>query len=348
MSRVHRQAMPRCLRRASTLHAIAEGHLRVQGRSGLVTTQLPREDPNGVNGNGRKGPIHFHHHLACLDVGTPRTVLHTRIRVPLPWSAMSGFDWKTASAQDVDFQYSPSKFAKRPLAEYLAEYASRSADVDLASLRQKNTPLLIFIHGGYWQSLSAADSLYNGPKAAQEGVAFHAVDYTLAPDASIEEIVNECIADVKKTIAELNPTSVVIAGSSAGAHLTAMCARDEEISSRINGVALLSGVYDLRPLVCTSTNDPLHLTLETAADVSPQLLPLTSFAPQVMLAVGRHEPPEFIRQNAEYAETLVNTGVTVTTSIVEDRDHFDLPYDLLQRGTQVGDWCLNILKGTEQ
>jgi arylformamidase len=67
-----------------------------------------------------------------------------------------------------------------------------------------------------------------------------------------------------------------------------------------------------------------------------------------MLAVGRHEPPEFIRQNAEYAETLVNAGVTVLTSVVEDRDHFDLPYDLLQRGTQVGDWCLNILKGNEQ
>jgi arylformamidase len=260
---------------------------------------------------------------------------------------MSGFDWQTATPDEVDYQYSPSKFAKRPLSEYLADYAADSAGVDASLLRQQGTPLLIFIHGGYWQSLSAADSLYNGPKAMQEGVSFHAVDYTLAPDASVEEIINECIVDVKKTIAELKPTRIVIAGSSAGAHLTAMCARDEEISSCINGVALLSGVYDLRPLVCTSTNDPLHLTLETAADVSPQLLPLTSFAPQAMLAVGRHEAPEFIRQNAEYAETLVNGGVTVTTSIVEDRDHFDLPYDLLQRGTQVGDWCLNILKGSQ-
>jgi arylformamidase len=261
---------------------------------------------------------------------------------------MSGFDWRTATPDEVDFQYSPSKFAKRPLADYLADYTSRSAEVDTSLLQQQGSPLLIFIHGGYWQSLSAADSLYNGPKAIQEGVSFRAVDYTLAPDASIKEIINECIVDVKKTIAELQPTRVVIAGSSAGAHLTAMCARDEEISSRINGVALLSGVYDLRPLVCTPTNGPLHLTLETATEVSPQLLPLTSFAPQAMLAVGRHEPPEFIRQNAEYAETLVNNGVTVTTSVVEDRDHFDLPYDLLQRGTQVGDWCLNILKGTEQ
>ena len=261
---------------------------------------------------------------------------------------MSGFNWRTATPDEVDYQYSPSKFAKRPLAEYLAEYAERSAEVDASLLRRKDSPLLVFIHGGYWQSLSAADSLYNGPKAAQEGVAFHAVDYTLAPDSSIEEIVNECIVDVKKTIAELNPTRVVIAGSSAGAHLAAMCARDAEIAARISGVALLSGVYDLRPLVCTPTNDPLHLTLETAAEVSPQLLPFTHSAQNALLAVGRHEPPEFIRQNAEYGESLARQGVNVTTTIVEDRDHFDLPYDLLVRGTQVGDWCLNILKGTEQ
>lgn len=274
--------------------------------------------------------------------------LRRRVACALPWFAMSGFDWQIATPEEVDYQYSPSKFAKRPLAEYLDDYSERSAEADTSLLRQKDSPLLIFIHGGYWQSLSAADSLFNGPNAVQEGVSFHAVDYTLAPDASIEGIIIECIDDVKKTIAELNPTCVVIAGSSAGAHLTAMCARDEEIADRISGVALLSGVYDLRPLVCTPTNDPLHLTLETSADVSPQLLPLTTFAPQAMLAVGRHEPPEFIRQNAEYAETLVNAGVTVSTSIVEDRDHFDLPYDLLQRGTQVGDWCLNILKGNEQ
>ena len=261
---------------------------------------------------------------------------------------MSGFDWQTATPDEVDFQYSPSKFAKRPLADYLADYVSRSADQDALLLRQQGTPLLIFIHGGYWQSLSAANSLYNGSRAIREGVALHAIEYTLAPHASIEEIINECIVDVKKTIAELQPTRVVIAGSSAGAHLAAMCARDAEISSRINGVALLSGVYDLRPLVCTPTNEPLRLTLETAAEVSPQLLPITSFAPQALLAVGRYEPPEFIRQNAEFAGLLSTFNVATTATVVEDRDHFDLPYDLLQSGTQVGDWCLRILKGTEQ
>ena len=260
---------------------------------------------------------------------------------------MTGFDWRTATSEDVDYQYSPSKFAKRPLADYLAEYASNSAGVNPGELRKKRAPLLIFIHGGYWQSLSAGESLYNGPTAFREGVAFHAVDYTLAPHASIPEIIAECIADVKKTLSELEPTRVVIAGSSAGAHLTAMCARDAEIASLIDGVALLSGVYDLRPLVKTPMNDPLHLTMETAANVSPQLLPFTSFAPQALLAVGTHEPEEFIRQNGEFASYLAVNNIATTAIVVDNRDHFDLPYDLIQKGTQVGDWCLNILKGTD-
>lgn len=267
--------------------------------------------------------------------------------VPLPWSEMSGFDWRTATPEEVDYQYSPSKFAKRPLDEYLKEYATRSATVDAAGVRQAHKPLLIFIHGGYWQKLSAADSLFNGHDAISEGIALHAVEYTLAPHASIAEMINECIAGVSRTITELQPTRVILAGSSAGAHLAAMCTRNEFIASHVDGVALLSGIYDVRPLVVTPTNDPLHLTMESAADISPQLLPLPYVVTNSLLAVGGHEPPEFIRQNAEFGQRLLDEGSAVQVLVEEHLDHFDLPYDLLKRGTKVGDWCLNILKGTE-
>jgi len=267
--------------------------------------------------------------------------------VPLPWSEMSGFDWRTATPDEVDYQYSPSKFAKRPLDEYLKEYATRSATVDAAGVRQAHKPLLIFIHGGYWQKLSAADSLFNGHDAISEGIALHAVEYALAPHASIAEMINECIAGVSRTITELQPTRVILAGSSAGAHLAAMCTRNEFIASHVDGVALLSGIYDVRPLVVTPTNDPLHLTMESAADISPQLLPLPYVVTNSLLAVGGHEPPEFIRQNAEFGQRLLDEGSAVQIVVEEHLDHFDLPYDLLKRGTKVGDWCLNILKGTE-
>ena len=255
-------------------------------------------------------------------------------------STSDQFDWTSAKATDVDHQYSPSQHSLRPIDEYLAEYHSLSIQHDAESLQIPNAPLLIYIHGGYWQRLSAADSLFNANDAITEGISLHAVEYTLAPHASIAEIVAECIADVISVIAELQPTRVVLAGCSAGAHLAAMCAHNHEIAQHLSGLALLSGIYDLRPLVVTPTNDPLHLTNESAIELSPQLLPPIEQLPRALLAVGRAESAEFIRQNHEYADHLRIGRTQVETMVVEERDHFNLPYDLLKRGTLVGDWVL--------
>jgi arylformamidase len=103
---------------------------------------------------------------------------------------------------------------------------------------------------------------------------------------------------------------------------------------------LLSGIYDLRPLVVTETNDPLHLTHESAAAISPQLLASTHGLSHALCAVGESESSEFIRQNAEYADHLRFSGTTADSIVVPNRDHFNLPYDLLRRGSAVGDWAL--------
>ena len=174
-------------------------------------------------------------------------------------------------------------------------------------------------------------------------MSLHAVEYTIAPQASIETMIEECIADVLRTITALSPTHVVLAGCSAGAHLVAMCARHPEVSPLLSGVVLLSGIYDVRPLVVTPTNDPLGLDDQRAATISPQLLPVDVFPDAALLAVGEHESSEFIRQNTDYARYLMAAGTHVDCAVVSNRDHFDLPYDLLRRGTVVGDWTLATL-----
>ena len=258
-------------------------------------------------------------------------------------STAAPFDWRTATPAEVDEQYSPSRFARRPLEQYLDEYRTTSAVVEAESLRVASQPLLVYIHGGYWQRLSAADSLFNAADAVREGVSLHAVEYTLAPAATIDRIVGECIADVVSIIERLRPVRVVLAGCSAGAHLAAMCSREPRVGSRVDGAALLSGIYDLRPLVVTPTNDPLFLDAESAAALSPQLLPPPALR-AALCAVGEHESGEFIRQNREFAEHLRSGGTDVSCETVSGRDHFDLPYDLLKRGTTVGDWVLSVLR----
>ena len=257
-----------------------------------------------------------------------------------------GFDWRTATDEEVDHEYSPSRFALRPLSEYFEEYRERGARRTPAELERTGRPLLVYIHGGYWQRLSAAESLFNADDAVAEGVSLHAVEYTLAPAATIPRMVEECIADVVATIERLRPSRTVLAGCSAGAHLTAMCARDGRVSSRVDGVALLSGIYDVRPFVRTGDNAALGLDDRAAAEVSPQLLDGPVGLVSALCAVGGHESSEFIRQNAEYAALLRERGTRTSEAVVTHRDHFDLPYDLLARGTTVGEWVLDILEVT--
>ena len=257
---------------------------------------------------------------------------------------MSAFDWRTASDDEVDHEYSPSRFALRPLTEYFAEYRERSARRAAADLLVPGRPLLVYIHGGYWQRLSAAESLFDADDAVSHGVSLHAVEYTLAPAATIPQMIAECIRDVLAVVERLQPVRTVLAGCSAGAHLAAMCARDPRVAGRIDGVALLSGIYDVRPFVRTGDNAAVGLDDASAAEVSPQLLDGPTGLRRALCAVGGHESSEFIRQNAGYAALLRGRGCDTVDAVVGHRDHFDLPYDLLARGTVVGDWVLDTLE----
>ncbi len=253
---------------------------------------------------------------------------------------MEDFDWRSASDADLERQYSPSQFARRPLEEYIDEYKRLSGDAgNQLTLRRRGAPLLIYIHGGYWQQLSAADSLFNAADARHHGVSLAAVEYSLAPRATIEQIIEECVCEVMRFIEECAPSRVVLAGCSAGAHLVACCLQHDEVRERVDAAVFLSGIFDLRPLVRTTTNKALHLDDPRAQRLSPMFFDFAG-VPDCLVAVGGHEPPEFIRQSRDFAHVLGAEPVRV----VDHRDHFDLPYDLLAVNSEVGDWVLARLR----
>lgn len=248
-------------------------------------------------------------------------------------------------SDDLEHRYSPSRWAPVPMAEHLARYRQLSARHVGADLTRRGRPLLVYVHGGYWQELSVADSLFMADDAEREGIGIHAVEYTLAPAATVAAIVEECVVDVERVLDEASPPRVVLAGSSAGAHLVSLVRADPRVSGRIDGSVLLSGVYDLRPLLATSVNDALGLDDLSARAVSPLLLGIVAGRDRVLCAVAEHDPPDFVAQNRAYADRLEDGGVAVDCVVVPDRDHFDLPLDILSRGTTVGDWTLGMLTG---
>ena len=191
---------------------------------------------------------------------------------------------RAAHGEHLDLRYGP---APRNRIDYFA------AD--------KPGPLLIFIHGGYWQirAKETFSFLAAGPLA--HGIHVAMIGYTLAPDATLTEIVAEvraAIAWLKNNATKFGGDTerMIVSGWSAGGHLAAMSLDEPGV---IGGVAI-SGIYDLEPVRLSYLNDKLRLSDEEETSLSPLHLPLS--AKPMTITYGTGELPELQRQSEQYAD----------------------------------------------
>ncbi len=281
--------------------------------------------------------------------------------------------WRNWPLVRIEKEYSPSSCmpAEGP---FLAEYAIRSRKaeqlltcekdvqwgdkpeetLDFFPTSSREAPLLVFIHGGYWQELSKNESLFAAPDCVANGVAFAAINYTLAPHAGVEMIVDQC----RRAVAWLHAQAHVLgfdrdrlylSGSSAGAHLAAMMLvkgwqhTAGMTDNAIAGAVLLSGIYDLEPLVGTYIAAPLHLTAPDAAGLSPMRLPPGQPVPTI-ITWGENETSEFKRQSRSYAARLEAADFPVSVFEVAGANHLDVVLGLADRGSTLGRATMELIE----
>jgi acetyl esterase/lipase len=168
---------------------------------------------------------------------------------------------------------------------------------DLFPQRDPDAPCIVFIHGGYWQRNSKDQfaNLISGPYARGWSAALPG--YTLAPDASLTEIVAEINAALDWLGAH-GPAHgingpIVLSGWSAGGHLTAMCLGHRLVKA---GLAI-SGVFELGPIRDTSLNEKLRLTEQEVVTLSPLRLP--PIAKPLAIAYGTAELPALVSDSRD-------------------------------------------------
>ncbi len=182
--------------------------------------------------------------------------------------------------------------------------------LDFFPAEQPGAPLLVFIHGGYWRSLDKSDFTFIVPAYRRAGFSVALTNYTLAPQASVEEITRQqlrALAWLYRRSARLDfdRDRMVIAGHSAGGHLAAMMMAahwnvfgTDLPSDLIKGGILMSGLYDLEPVRHAEfINTDLKLDKSSALRLSPGWMPQPNSAPFIT-AVGDLESDEFKRQTA--------------------------------------------------
>ena len=163
-------------------------------------------------------------------------------------------------------------------------------------------PLHVFFHGGYWQALDRHHFSFVAEALNRGGWAVAVVGYPLCPEVSLERICQSAAAAVawlRRRAPELGLRAggMQLAGHSAGGHLVAWLAtggQGGEPMKSVAGIAPVSGVFELEPLVHTAINRPLRLTPAGARELSvlggpPRGLRLDAF-------VGGEESDEFQRQ----------------------------------------------------
>jgi arylformamidase len=208
-------------------------------------------------------------------------------------------------------------------------------------------PAHVFIHGGYWQELGKADSLFPAPGFVEAGITYVAVDYGLAPRFSLDEIVAQTRRAVAWVCAnhatlDIDPERIVVSGSSAGAHLAVMAACTDWTAMglparAVSGLVLLSGIYDLEPLIGTYINDALRLDRADARRNSPLQQPMSPrIATPTIVAWAEHETDAFKRQSRRFSERWSAAGNPVVRLEVEGRNHFDVVFDLSDRDSPLG------------
>jgi len=186
-----------------------------------------------------------------------------------------------------------------------------------------NAPTLLFIHGGYWQMRAKEffTMFATGPMA--HGINVALIGYTLAPDATLEQIVAEIHAGVDYLAGRLpelgaDASRLIASGWSAGGHLTAMAM----LNRHIKGGVAISGIYDLEPVRHSYLNVKLGLDEAMSKRNSPMLL--EHAVKPMALVVGGAELPLLRQQTAAFAAYRANHGLPVIYEEIPGTNHFTI------------------------
>jgi arylformamidase len=190
-------------------------------------------------------------------------------------------------------------------------------------------PTLVFIHGGYWQTRAKETfTLFAGGPMAH-GINVALFGYTLAPDATLDEIVAEIHRGIDFLAEQLpalggDASRIVVSGWSAGGHLTSMALSHPRVKAGMG----ISGIYDLEPIRHSYLNVKLGLDEAMSCRNSPLMQAGGAMKP-LSLVAGDAELPLLRKQTADFAGHRAKYGLPVTYEEIPRANHFTIMNELM-------------------
>ena len=193
----------------------------------------------------------------------------------------------------------------------------------------ERAPTLLFIHGGYWQTRAKEAFTVVAEGLLAHGVNVALTGYTLAPDATLDEIVAEIHAGIDFLSQQLPrlgaaPGGIVVSGWSAGGHLTSMALSNSHVRAGVG----ISGIYELEPIRHSYLNEKLRLDEAMSRRNSP-MMQAGGPAKPLSLVVGSAELPLLRKQTADFAAHRASLALPVTYEEIPDADHFTILHEMM-------------------
>ncbi|CAH8849347.1 unnamed protein product [Trichobilharzia szidati] len=214
--------------------------------------------------------------------------------------------------------------------------------------------IVVYIHGGYWKSIGWRECSHWALPIVNADCIFVSLAYKLAPKEKLEFMPQCLCLGMQKVInltqkmfsqQDVKKLNITLVGHSAGAHLILemihhaqkQAAANENWLTSLRNLVLISGVYDLRPIIRTNVNKALKLkSVEEAWCVSP-IRHFTQDDVSVLLQKPLHwlvawteyESPAIQKQSKVLIEMLDeaskrNKQFTYESLCIENEDHFTI------------------------
>jgi arylformamidase len=207
--------------------------------------------------------------------------------------------------------------------------------LDLFRCGDRDAPLLVFFHGGYWQRGDKSLFSFIAEPFVERGIDVALIGYQLAPEIDLSSMVGQ----LRKAMIwlwrnadryEISAHRINVCGHSAGGHLTAMMLTtgwqqfgDDLPVDLVKTAIPMSGLYQLEPLRHTTINDALGMDAEAAYNNSPYFLQPPTNAP-ILVTIGGDESPQLRWQTDQFVDHWGRYTAPIEVHVEPGVDHFDL------------------------
>ena len=202
---------------------------------------------------------------------------------------------------------------------------------------QPNAPIMVFFHGGYWRARDKKDYSFVVNGVLPLGCSVVVMNYDLCPSVTVTQIVDQTRRGLQWVAQQtaawgVDGNKILVSGHSAGAHIIAatlaQTGADFQLKQHaIKKAYLISGVFDVEPVLEISVNDDVHLKPADILALSPVKHP---FAANVdyEVVVGGAEPRDWIGESTRMAAHLKSMGCRVGLHELPGLNHYSVLHEM--------------------